>query len=386
MRDGRCLGLAGAALALGLAAAQAGAAIEGGGERYRFEPGDEVIYESDLPRCPVGEFLPELRIARGAYECARLADRIWIRPLEHGTTLYLALPGPLPEAFSLEFTVRSFTPGRPLLRFALHPAEVLARLQEGQAHAADDAQLVAGVIRVGEASLFGAKDAPRGNLDGRWDFRRAIEPGRDHRIAVQVRRGQIRFFVDGARVGHKPFAPAAPPQVLTLFFRRLVDAPQPFAEAPVLVRDIRIAGYRTREAAPEAERDLIRDLGAEETPEGLKVTLSEAILFDFGRWALRPEARPVLDKLARLAALRKGTVRVEGHTDDVGPEQFNRVLSELRAHVVALALARRGVEPGRLVARGFGETRPAVPNDSDAHRARNRRVEVILERPGAASR
>lgn len=379
--------LAGAAAwLLAMAPAVQAAGIEGSSERYRFEPGDEVIYQSNLSRCPVGEFLPELRITRGSYECARFRDRIWVRPLEHGTTLYLAFPQPLPREFSLEFVVRSFEAGRPMLRFALHPREILTRLQRGDAYAAEDGQLVAGLVRVGDPSLFGAKDQPRGSLEGRWDFRHRVAPGKEHRIAIQVRRNQIRFFIDGKRIGHKPFMPAQAPQVLSLYFRRLVEAPQPFGEAPVLVRDFRIAGYSEKEATPQAERDLIRDLGAVETDEGLKVTLAEAILFDFGKWSLKPEARPTLEKLARLARLRKGPVRVEGHTDDVGPEQFNRVLSELRAHVVALELARLGVDPKRLRPRGFGETHPLVPNDSDEHRARNRRVEVILARPVPGSR
>ena len=373
-----------AALALAISVQATG--IEGGAERYRFEPGDQVIYQSNLNQCPVGEFLPELKIARGSYECARFQDQIWVRPLEHGTTLYLALPHPLPGDFSLEFTVHNFEPGNPLVRFAFHPADVLERFRRGDAGASGDKQLVAGIIRVGDPSLFGAKDQPAGSLDGRWDFQRRIQHGKDHRIAVQVRRHQVRFFVDGKRIGHKPFVPEAPPQVLSLYFRRVVDAPQPFAEAPVLVREIRIAGYRQKEAAPQAERDLIRDLGAVETPEGLKVTLAEAILFDFSKWSLKPEANKTLAKLARLARLRKGPVRVEGHTDDVGPEQFNLVLSELRAHVVALALARLGVDPKRLRPRGFGESRPLVPNDSDEHRARNRRVEVIMARPAADAR
>ncbi len=361
--------------------------IEGGAERYRFEPGDQLIYQSQLDRCPVGEFLPELRVTRGSYECARFEDRIWIRPLAHGTTLFLVLPKPLPRDFSLEFVVHSFEPGRPMLRFALHPESVVERIERGDPYDGSDQQLVGGIVAVGDPSLFGALNRP-GRLDGRWDFHRPIPPERDHRIAVQVRRNQIRFFVDGKRIGHKPFRPAQPPRVLSFYFRRVVGAPQPFSEAPVLVRDIRVAGYSEKEATPEAERDLVRELGAEETPEGLKVTLAEAVLFDFGKWSLKPEARPVLEKLARLARLRRGVVRVEGHTDDVGSEQFNQVLSELRAHVVALALARLGVDPRRLQPRGFGESRPVAPNDSEANRARNRRVEVILARPdsGAPSR
>ncbi|RMG51099.1 MAG: OmpA family protein, partial [Gammaproteobacteria bacterium] len=90
------------------------------------------------------------------------------------------------------------------------------------------------------------------------------------------------------------------------------------------------------------------------------------------------EAARTLDRLAQLAQVRKGEIRIEGHTDNVGSPAFNRVLSELRAHVVALALARRGVKATRLQPRGWGDSRPVAPNDSAKNRAKNRRVEVIF--------
>ncbi len=352
--------------------------IEGAAERYRFEPGDRVLHEDRLEACPVGELLPGWKVGRGGYECARFEDRMWIRPLEHGTVLYLPLEAPLPAEFSLEMTVHSFEPGRPMLRLGLHTEEVLEAVRRGAP--SEDWMLVGAIVAVGDPYAFGAKEEARGSLGGRWAFRRPYPPGRDHRVAIQVRRGQVRFFVDGRRVGHLPFRPERPPRVLTLYFRRVVGTQVPFADAPVLVRGIRIAGYTRPEPEPRAESDLIRELGAEETAEGLRVTLAESVLFDSGSWRLRPEAGATLEKVARLARATGGPVRVEGHTDDVGPERFNLVLSELRAHVVALALARLGVDPRRLEARGFGESRPVAPNDSEAGRARNRRVEVYIGR------
>lgn len=343
--------------------------IEGGAERYRFEPGDQVIYETPLDTCPIGEFLPNWKVMKGGYECARFQDQMWIRPLEHGTLLAFPLPQPLPKEFSLEFVAHNFKKGGPLVRFALLAQEDPSGWE---------GVLVGGVVTTADQSLFGAKDRVQGNLDCCWNFRQPIPPEKDHRIAVQVRRGQVRFFVDNQRVGHLPFHPEKPPRVLTLYFLRTYETDVAFSDAPVLVRDIRIATYSKPEAPPQAEKDLIKELGAVETEEGLKVTLAESILFDFGKWEIKPEAQATLEKLANLANLRGGIVRVEGHTDDVGGEQFNLVLSELRAHVVALALSRLGVDPKKLQPKGYGETRPIVPNDSEKNRARNRRVEVIL--------
>ncbi len=200
-----------------------------------------------------------------------------------------------------------------------------------------------------------------------------------YRIAVQVRRGQARFFVDGKRIGHKPFHPKGPIGVLSLYFYKTYEIQTSYRDAPVLITDIRLATYSRKEAAPQAEEDLIRALGGKETSRGLEITLSEAILFDFGKWSLKPEAMKYLDQLAQLAQIRsEEEIYIEGHTDNVGSSEFNQVLSELRAHVVALALAQQGVEPKRLHPKGLGETRPVASNDTEQGRAQNRRVEVVF--------
>ena len=73
-------------------------------------------------------------------------------------------------------------------------------------------------------------------------------------------------------------------------------------------------------------------------------------------------------------------IRVElaGHTDNVGSDAYNRTLSESRAAVVRQALVDRGVADSRLTAKGYGASRPICPNDTDEHRARNRRTEMVI--------
>jgi OOP family OmpA-OmpF porin len=73
-----------------------------------------------------------------------------------------------------------------------------------------------------------------------------------------------------------------------------------------------------------------------------------------------------------------GTLRIDGHTDNVGDPRFNQRLSGERAAAVREALIKRGVDGDRLSTRGFGETRPIAPNKSPAGRANNRRVEFII--------
>ncbi len=364
-----------AMLLLGTATAQA-AGLEGAAERYGFTPGDRVLYRTELAKCPVGEMLPDWRAVKGDYECARFRDRIWMRPLAMGTVLLLPFDQPLPAEFSLEFDYYTHEEGCPFVEFRLHSETQLARFGEDSLAYAGGAYAGGHLACPREPSSFGAANRP-GRL--RLDLQTRVQGNGPHRVAVQARRGQIRFFLDGKRIGRKHFDPEGPIAGLSLYFYRHYGTGKDYAEVPVLIGDLRLAAYSAPEAVPQAERDLIRELGAVTTPEGLKVTLSAAVLFDFGKWTLRPQAGATLDKLARLAALRKGRIRIEGHTDNVGSEQFNLVLSELRAHVVALALARRGVDARRLVPRGFGESRPVAPNDTEAGRARNRRVEIYLE-------
>ncbi|NCO18840.1 MAG: OmpA family protein, partial [Gammaproteobacteria bacterium] len=71
-------------------------------------------------------------------------------------------------------------------------------------------------------------------------------------------------------------------------------------------------------------------------------------------------------------------IRIEGHTDSTGPAALNLRLSQQRAEAVRSALVNRGIEAGRMVAVGMGQDFPIASNDTEAGRASNRRVDVIL--------
>jgi outer membrane protein OmpA-like peptidoglycan-associated protein len=70
---------------------------------------------------------------------------------------------------------------------------------------------------------------------------------------------------------------------------------------------------------------------------------------------------------------------ITGHTDNVGSDENNQSLSERRASSVGQYLLGKGINSQRVLTAGFGETRPVAPNDSEAGRSQNRRVEVTLE-------
>ncbi|WP_441389425.1 OmpA family protein [Ancrocorticia sp.] len=111
---------------------------------------------------------------------------------------------------------------------------------------------------------------------------------------------------------------------------------------------------------------------------GTTITLDSGVLFDPDEYVIRPDAAATLDSVAE--ALSDADVEsavVEGHTDSVRDTDWNQTLSENRADAVAKALEDRGVT-GSLETVGYGETRPVAPNDTDAGRQENRRVEIFI--------
>lgn len=91
---------------------------------------------------------------------------------------------------------------------------------------------------------------------------------------------------------------------------------------------------------------------------------------------IRAASATLLDGIARAAQACPGRLRIGGHTDNEGRDAFNKTLSLRRAEAVRTALIRRGVEANRLVADGFGAAQPVATNETEAGRARNRRIEI----------
>jgi OOP family OmpA-OmpF porin len=128
----------------------------------------------------------------------------------------------------------------------------------------------------------------------------------------------------------------------------------------------------------------LADLQAQTTDRGLVVTLGD-VLFDVDRAELAPGGEL---KVAHVAeALRQKPDRkilIEGHTDSSGSASYNSDLSQRRANAVEALLINQGVDPTRIVARGYGESYPVATNDTAAGRQQNRRVEIVILKPGAS--
>jgi outer membrane protein OmpA-like peptidoglycan-associated protein len=123
---------------------------------------------------------------------------------------------------------------------------------------------------------------------------------------------------------------------------------------------------------------LNRILQTRDTARGLIVSMSD-VLFDTGRYTLKPGAREKLAKVAGiLMAYPSLNIEVGGYTDNVGGDDMNQKLSENRAASVRDYLVQQGVGAASVTARGFGNSLPVASNDNSAGRQENRRVELLV--------
>jgi outer membrane protein OmpA-like peptidoglycan-associated protein len=142
-----------------------------------------------------------------------------------------------------------------------------------------------------------------------------------------------------------------------------------------------------RAAAAEAEKAELRAqlleqfnavLQTRETARGLIVNMSD-VLFDTGKYSLRPLAREKLAKVAGIVSGHPGLkLEVEGHTDNVGGDDYNQQLSENRGTAVRDYLTQQGMPENSVTSKGFGETQPVASNDTANGRQQNRRVELVI--------
>jgi outer membrane protein OmpA-like peptidoglycan-associated protein len=119
-------------------------------------------------------------------------------------------------------------------------------------------------------------------------------------------------------------------------------------------------------------------LETRDSARGLIVSMSD-VLFDTGRYSLKPGAREKLAKVAGILIVYPGlNIEVGGYTDNVGGDEMNQRLSEHRADAVRDYLVEQGVATNTVSAKGFGNTSPVASNDNASGRQVNRRVELVV--------
>jgi outer membrane protein OmpA-like peptidoglycan-associated protein len=151
----------------------------------------------------------------------------------------------------------------------------------------------------------------------------------------------------------------------------------------------RLAAQQSQQTAQQAESDkatmrtrlseqLNSILQTRDSARGLIVSMSD-VLFDTGKYSLKPGAREKLAKVAGILLAYPGLdIKVGGYTDNVGSDEMNQTLSENRAGSVRDYLVQQGVLTNSVSARGFGNTLPVASNDNSSGRQQNRRVELLV--------
>ncbi len=151
----------------------------------------------------------------------------------------------------------------------------------------------------------------------------------------------------------------------------------------------RLAAQQAQLAAQQADTDkaamraklseqLNSILQTRDSARGLIVSMSD-VLFDTGKYSLKPGAREKLAKVAGILLAYPGlNIEVGGYTDNVGGDAMNQTLSENRAGSVRDYLVQEGVSTNSVSAKGFGNTLPVASNDNSAGRQQNRRVELLV--------
>ena len=139
-----------------------------------------------------------------------------------------------------------------------------------------------------------------------------------------------------------------------------------------------IGSYMDKQA-----NDLEKELGENATVvrvgEGIKVTLDSGLLFDFNKSDIQDKSKESLSKFAKTVNNYKDTkIILEGHTDNVGDEDYNLRLSLRRAQAVADFIKDLKVDSARITEFGYGEIQPVTDNMDEASRSQNRRVEIAI--------
>ncbi|MDW8284196.1 MAG: OmpA family protein [Myxococcales bacterium] len=192
-----------------------------------------------------------------------------------------------------------------------------------------------------------------------WTFFLGLGPG----LSAGYGEPNVRVFVGASWSWQRPQRPKPPPPI----------PPQP---PPPPVQPTCVG-----EDCPEEPRRPIQV-----QVKGPKLELSERVFFDFDRDTIKPISYPLLDEVVRVLKARPdlGRIRIEGHTDAIGSDEYNLDLSRRRARAVVIYLLEHGIEVGRLSYEGYGERCPIDTNDTPQGRARNRRVDfVIVDDPQA---
>jgi len=318
---------------------------EGAWANWDFVPGDTVLFFDDYTKDRVGDFPRRWELVQGNFEIVEWQGARYVRVTSTGV-IAVPLPRTLPERFTVEF---SLTLGHGNARASLAPAPIDGAARAGTRH--EGTQVNWQWSKAGVSASRNAGPTVETRIDNTQYAERVIP------VRVMADGNYMKVYWDDRRVANVPNAIFPRSDKLYLSFGWVSD------ENPGMIGPMRVAG-----GGLDLYDQLARD--------GRVAT--QGILFATGSDRLRPESTPVLQEIvAMLKEHPDLTLRIEGHTDDVGDEASNLALSERRAAAVKAWLVESGrVAGARLVTAGLGESKPAVAGTTPEAREQNRRVEL----------
>ncbi len=263
------------------------------------------------------------------------------------------------------------------------PALVQARASVAAAQTHPDAVARApSELEAARASLASAEAAAKDG-DGAETAHQAYLAEQRSRIARELAQAR-RYEAQIARAGEERSGLLAESRTEEKYRAAAAEAALARAQA---AQEEQSAANRQLAAEVQRLQAQVRELEARQTQRGWVITLGSDLLFDSGRATLKPGGRRALENVARIMRNEpERNIAIEGFTDDRGSAETNRRLSERRARAVRRALVAAGVAPGRIAARGLGESYPVASNASPAGRQLNRRVEILIgEHAGRAA-
>jgi OmpA-OmpF porin, OOP family len=298
-----------------------------------FTPGTRVIVATDFTCDEIGDFPRAFELKNGNFEVADVGGTRYLRGTSFGK-FEILLPEVLPDMFTMEF---DFTGPNGWMQ---------------EIHFSDDD----GHHYLSFRPVGGGVIGPD-NYNVSADIE---DPGKAPiRVQIMADGRYMKMYMNGTRVANAPNTKLGRSNKIHFDINASHDS-------PVLIGNIRIAA---------GGKDLYKAL--EETG---RVT-AEGIFFDTNSDRIRSESEPALKQIGdMLKAHPEMKLAIEGYTDNVGGAAKNQALSEKRAEAVKTYLvSNSGVPAERLTAKGFGSSKPAASNDTEAGRQKNRRVELVKQ-------
>ena len=217
----------------------------------------------------------------------------------------------------------------------------------------------------------------------------------EHLAYLAERKAQTAIVLAEKRMAEKEIELLSRQRDVVLLKARELEAERAKNEAEMERNKAEAVAREAEKARKQAELDRERleklqsefsELQARQTDRGTVLTLGD-VIFATDKADLLPGAMRSIDKLFDfLQKYPDRNVLIEGHTDSIGDEEYNEVLSQRRASAVRNALIYKGINPDRIIAKGCGENYPVAENANSSGRQRNRRVEIVILEQGVSGK